>query len=153
MIGYIDSSALVKRYVGEPGSEHVEGLFHEVITMMTSAITELELVSFAERARRESKMNSPEYRRVIAAFERDFQEGAISLLAIDQNVLRNASRLIRQRRLRVQDAIQLASALSSHQSIGGEMAFICADRHLLQAARLEGLKCLEIPDSESRRIF
>lgn len=151
MIGYIDSSALVKKYIGEPGSDRVENLFREVVSVLTSVLTELELVSFAERAKRESKIDSPEYRRIIAAFERDFQDGAISVLAIDHDVLRNARRLIRQRRLRVQDAIQLASALSANRLAGGEIVFICADRSLLEAARLEGLKCVGILGYDTRQ--
>lgn len=144
MILYADTSALAKKYNKEIGSEDVRRLIDESVSILTSTLTELELTSAIERAKREGRIDSPSYRAIYASIEHDVRSGAVSLVSIQGEIIQDAKRLIRQRRLRVQDSIQLASALAARRSADSEIIFLCADRALLEAARLEGLKCPDI---------
>lgn len=142
MICYFDTSALVKRYVREAGSEKIEEFIAQAEYLETSALTELELTHFFERAKRERRLDSPIYRKVFGYFERDIRGGVISLVNMDKESWKNAKRLIQQRRLRVADSIQLATAIAANERFRGEIHFVCADEALLQAAKLERLQCL-----------
>jgi predicted nucleic acid-binding protein len=50
MIPYLDASALVKRYVQEPGSEEVSRLIARARVVGTSAITRVEVTAALARA-------------------------------------------------------------------------------------------------------
>jgi predicted nucleic acid-binding protein len=50
MIPYLDASALVKRYVQEPGSEEVSQLIARARVVGTSAITRVEVTAALARA-------------------------------------------------------------------------------------------------------
>lgn len=142
MICYADTSALVKKYILESDSEWARAILEQCEIVWTSALTDLELVSAVERAKRERRIDSPTYRDIVAAIDKSLLQKSISLIAISTDILRYAKRLIKQRRLRVQDAIQLASALVLDRRSPSPITFLCADRLLLEAARLEGVRCL-----------
>lgn len=142
MICYFDSSALVKRYVKEEGSEKVQEIMTQTVYLETSALTELELTHFLERAKRERRIDSPAYRKLASNLERDIRGGVLSLANLNKESWKEAKRLIQQRRLRVADSIQLASALATNIRFQGQIHFVCADQILLQAAKLERLRCL-----------
>lgn len=141
---YCDTSALAKRYLDEPGAEAVGALLIESPSFFTSVLTELEILSSIERAKGSKRIVSPKYRALVAAMEKDFSEGAIQMIAMGDDVLNLAKRLVRHRRLRAPAAIQLASALRLNRNTSGEVRFCCADRQLLEAARLEGLRCEDV---------
>lgn len=142
MIAYIDSSALAKRYISEEGSGAIHSIFEETDYMETSAITELEITGLFERAKREHSLDSPTHRKVMHYFQGDIYNGTLSLVHPSAESWKLAKRLIQQRRLRVLDAIQLATAIASNKRLGGDVDFICSDEQLLEAAKLEGLRCV-----------
>ncbi|MBI4365870.1 MAG: type II toxin-antitoxin system VapC family toxin [Deltaproteobacteria bacterium] len=145
MLCYMDTSAIAKKYLEESGALQVEEYFAQSEGVFTTALTRLELASLIERAKRSARINSPMYHRIVAAVEADYRLQIITLLAINEGILALARRLIIQRRLRVQDAIQLATAIVTNRSLhGGEVQFVCADHALLGAARLEGLRCRDV---------
>jgi predicted nucleic acid-binding protein len=140
MILYCDTSALLKHYIEEAETEAVQRLISSSQQILTSLITELELTSALERLKHEKRLDSPTYRATFSALDRDIQNGFISLTQISSEVSKHAKRIIRQRRLRCPDAIQLASALRSEKEYG-RIEFAAFDRRLLEAAKFEGLKC------------
>lgn len=143
MISYCDTSALAKYYQEEPGSARMKNLMAQSEKIVTSALTELELTSFVERSKRERRIDSPTYRTIYGAIEKDIRSGVIGLVEIESAILKNAKQVLRQRRLKVQDSIQLATALAVHKRSGGAVDFICSDHALLEAARLEGLRVID----------
>lgn len=143
MIYYADTSALTKRYLDEDGSVRIQDCLAQGEYLLTSFLTKLELTSAIERAKRSARINSPTYRNVIATFEYDLRNEAFSFVHISPHIINVASRFIRTRRLSPPDAIQLASALEVQPSANDAYTFLCADRCLLDAARLEGLRCID----------
>ncbi len=144
MIYYIDTSALVKKYLLEPGTEQLTDLLSNTDYLLTSFLTELEILASFERAKSMHRMDSPALRQAVAAFDKEIDSGEIRIVYFHQTVHKISKRLVRQRRLRAPDAIQLATALSLSHSIKERAFFLAADLALLDAARLEGLRCQSV---------
>jgi len=144
MIAYIDTSALVKNYIEENGSRLLRTLFLEIEHLESSILTELELTASIERSKAIRRIDSPRYREIFQRIEKDIRKLPISFIQVEPEHWKVAKRLIKQRRLRVGDAIQLACALASQKEWGSSLQFLCADHSLLEAARLEGLKVRDI---------
>lgn len=148
MILYVDTSALVKRYLEEEGSRYLRSLFDDCDVLVTSLLTKLEFISTVERAKRAARINSPTYRTITATFEKDTRVGAISFIQIATHIIDVAARITRARRLKPPDAIQLASALEAQPLRHSSYHFLCTDQALNEAARLEGLRCIDVVREE-----
>lgn len=144
MLFYADTSALMKRYVRESGTDHLLDLLAEAEFLFTSALTELEMIAGLERMKKMGRLDSPSCRIVAASMDQDLLKGSLSVLGISQEVVSLSRRVIKQRQLRVPDAIQLSSALLTQRRSHTPTHFLCADQKLLDAARLEGLRCLDV---------
>lgn len=142
MILYCDTSALLKHYIEEAETAAVQKRIASSRQIVTSLITELEFASAVERLKQERRLDSPAYRAAFSVLDRDIQRGFIGLMGVSPEISRNAKRIIRQRRLRVPDAIQLASALETEKECG-HIDFATFDHKLLEAAKFEGLKCVD----------
>lgn len=141
---YCDTSALAKRYLNEVGSAHVNELLEEGQYIVTSAMTQLELISAVEIARRIRRISSPDYRTAFGNMEKDVRKGTLSLIDISPEMLKRAAPLIRIHRLRAPDAVQLATAIEMQRHLSLDITFLCADHALLVAARAEGLRCKDV---------
>jgi hypothetical protein len=144
VIYYIDTSALAKKYVLEPGSERLLKFLAEADNLLTSFLTELETLATLERAKRMRRIDSPALRQAIQFFEKEIDLGEIVLIPFDATTHKIAKRLVKQRHLRAPDAIQLATALSLGSLFKERSIFLGADQLLLDAARLEGLRCYDV---------
>lgn len=144
MIIYCDTSALYKKYAEEAGAACVREILASAEYVLTSIFTELELTSATERSKRDGHLDSPTYRAVTAAIARDLEHQTITLLDINQQVIREGKRIIHQRRLRAADALQCATAIVAAKAFATTPLFLCADGALLDAARLEGLRCRDV---------
>lgn len=144
MILYGDTSALAKLYLDEAGSGYVKNILEEVPCVFTSVLTHLELVCAIEIAKRIRRITSPIYRTQAAVLDSDILRGMLTLLDVNSKILKRALPLIRVRRLRSPDAIHLATALELNKRVSGDLHFLCADHALLDAARMEGLRCKDV---------
>lgn len=141
MISIFDTSALFKKYVDEPGSASILTFINESDLIYASSLVKLEICSTLEVSKNTSRINSPTYRAAFKMLEKDFNENYIRKIDITEKVITKAFRLIRQRRLRAPDAIQLASALELREQIKETtVTFICSDQRLIDAAKLESMK-------------
>src|SRR5262245_8951967 len=108
---YLDSSALVKRYVAEGGSCWVRALcLSELIVI--SLLTTAELASALARRTREGRMTSLQRDLLFERFLTDIPD--YEVLELDQPVIRGAARLLLTHppsvRLRTLDALHLSGA-------------------------------------------
>ncbi len=130
---YLDSSALAKLYVAEPGSDEVRALMEANRgRLFTSVATWAEVLSALARCRRENRFAAREYRLQQRAFSSDWS--ALHAIEVALPVLAPAEHLIELYALRAYDAIQLCSALWI-----GRPVFACFDERLRRAAAAEGL--------------
>ena len=109
MILNCDTSALIKRYVEEEGTDIVDGLWSVSVDIATSVVAFAETVAALSRKHREGILTEKEYASTLKMFKNDFD----SLILIPITTLLNATieRLVRLYPLRGFDAIHLSSAL------------------------------------------
>lgn len=68
--GYFDTSALVKRYVNEPGSRQARALQRR-LDFLSSAIAPVEAMSALMRRRRAGDLSEESFRAVLRRFQSD----------------------------------------------------------------------------------
>lgn len=141
---YLDSSALVKRYVNEVGSDWVRaqcspGADNEIVTAL---ISKTECFAALAGKLRHSALTTQDYERIRHDLAQDFAHSYL-LINTDVVVIDLATELVSRQRLRGYDAVQLATALILNTDLvaaqRSALTFITADGDLLQAARNEGL--------------
>ena len=141
---FLDSSALIKRYVVEPGTTWVRSLTNRGSgnTVIIAQITQIEIVSGASRRVREGTLTTRTARAVRLLIHRHIRREYV-VIGLTPQVVRRAEDLLAVHPLRTYDAVQLASALESNTRIvAAELSplrFVSADARLLVAAATEGL--------------
>ncbi len=123
---FLDSSALVKRYLEEPGSVSVEVGMSDAGAWIASQVT------FVETLRVVASVPAAANRA-----RRDWDE--FEVVALTPGLCERAVALAQAHRLKSLDAIQLASATTAAAS---GLTFASFDRQLHAAARSEGFETL-----------
>lgn len=143
---YFDTSALIKQYVNETGSDWVRQLFlpeHDHL-FITSRLTMPEMYSAFARRLRDGSVTETSYTTNVRAFERD-GTAVYRFLELTPEVVQRSRYLLERYPLRANDAVQLASAVIAHHLlIAANLAplqFLSADERLVQVANVEGLIC------------
>ncbi len=137
MIAYMDTSAMVKLYLSEPGSEASLRLWRESQGITVSAVGYAELVAAFHRKRREGIVSREGLTRAIRSFKSDWD--SVQVVPVSPQLNRRIDRLVADHPLRGFDTIHLASALTVRDAVGEELLFVSADQRLLEAAQKEGL--------------
>lgn len=137
MILYLDTSALVKLYVEEPLSQELTVAVAEAEAVATSLIAYAESRAAFARARREARLSTQIYRRIVEAFVEDWPR-YVSVEVTDR-IVKDAGDLAASRALRGYAALHLASALSLSQQVAASVTFLAFDRALSVAAKREAL--------------
>jgi predicted nucleic acid-binding protein len=143
MPAYVDTSALVKRYVAEVGSAWLRRLLaapgQQVI--YTCTLAQAEVISALQRRVREGRLEAPHAQRLSQRVAVHFAQ-RYQVMAITQAVVDQACEALQVHALRAADAIHLSCALTIRR-IAQEQelpppSFVGADDALLAAATAEG---------------
>jgi predicted nucleic acid-binding protein len=142
---FFDSSALVKAYIAEAGTNWVRTILDDPQHRITiSALAEVEVTSALTRRFNEGDLTRLELDQ---AYDELSQDCATYLLVdVTGQILDAAVGNARQYSLRAYDAVQLASAVAvrtalvSTQGNAVEFILVSADNDLNDAARLEALE-------------
>jgi len=136
---YLDTSSLVKLFIEEAFSEAVREWTEAAEAVLTCRVAYPEALSAFRRRRHEGAIRVEDYRRLLAAFERQWPDFAS--LEFDEI---HAGRLVLKHRLRGFDAVHLASASAVRSAApAGTVAFSSFDKALTRAAAKEGLTVIE----------
>ena len=129
MTAYVDSSALLKRYLIEPDSKLGQSLLDEDVDLVTSRITILEV-------RRALGLLASAVERVLtrANFAHDLE--SISIVEVDALVCADAASIAEETGLRSLDSIHVASA---RRISDVDITFITFDVRQAAVARFLGL--------------
>ncbi len=129
---YVDSSALLKRYVDEPDSEAAEELLRSDSQLITGRHTSVEVRRNLARLLDERDLS-----RMRAAFRRDLS--AFAVVELDATTCESAAAIAEVTGVRSLDALHLAAA----QRVGGSaIPFLTFDLRQAQAARSLGLSVI-----------
>lgn len=140
-IVYLDSSALVKLYVSEPGSEIVHHLVQTSAATSTSRIAHVEVAAATARRAREKTLAPGDVASIEQALERDL-DGRLIMVEVSVALARHAAGLTSEHPLRGMDAIHLASALWLQVQVGEPVCLAAWDARLAAAAQHAGLEVI-----------
>ena len=138
---YLDTSALVKRFVREKGSERVTRMILVDGPVATSKIAYAEVYAALARRSRERALTRRGYATALRNFRRDWK--AYIRVDLHDDVLRRARSLVRRHPLRAYDAVHLATAPDLKAAVGAPVTLVAADGSLLEAAVREHLNVVD----------
>jgi predicted nucleic acid-binding protein len=136
MILYMDTSALIKRYIEEAGSEEVVALMHEADMIGTALITRVEMAGTITRAMRGNRLPEQDGLEILQDFRSDWS--GFQLIHIDHALIARADSLASIHGLRGYDAVHLACALTWQGLLDVSVKFATYDRELHEAAKKSG---------------
>lgn len=110
MILYLDTSALIKLYAEEAGTEEVREAVEEARLVATSEIGYVEARSALTRRERDGSLSKEEHDEAVAHLEHDFREFYL-LRRVSGEIIVQAGELVHWHALRAYDAVHLATAL------------------------------------------
>lgn len=141
---FLDSSALVKRYVSETGSAWIQQITAPQTgnLLFIARITWVEVISAFARRQREGSLTSADFAQVIHEFRSDLNT-QYQVIELDAKLAERAGQLVGQYPLRAYDAVQLASVLLLQPAFATtqstELIFLTADNRLSAVAISLGL--------------
>jgi len=137
---FVDSSALVKLYFREAGTERMRKLArdHSKRSFELLDISKVECASAVERLARDGKLDRSQADSILGRLHRDFRQ--FQVRPVTMPVVDLAVELLQKHPLKAYDAIQLAGC---RETAANPPVFVCADRRLRDAAKAEGLKILD----------
>jgi predicted nucleic acid-binding protein len=143
-IYYLDSSAIVKRYVKEKGSEWLNSITDprkdNLINIVHIGIVEVS-AAFSRKVR-EGMISELERDEALGIFLKDCEE-QYQISEVNDKIIKSAIDLTCTRTIRGYDAIQLATASIINEALTKKdlspLIFLSADDNLIEAAKENGL--------------
>jgi len=133
LILYLDTSAFIKLYVVEAGSEKVRAALAEAALIHAHWIAYAEMGSALWRVHRVGRQSADAYRISKREFESDWR--AINAIMPDERMVRRAGDLAERFELRGYDSVHLAAAESVRVAQGADFLFFASfDDRLNHAA-------------------
>ncbi len=141
---FLDTSALVKRYVREIGSDWILSITDPATDndLTIRQITWVEVHSAFARPLRDGSLSAQRFDLIAQKVREDF-ENEYRVIDVDRTLIETAGALVMQNPLRAYDSVQLASALRVQSLLTSmpetQLIFVSADNRLLDIAQSEGL--------------
>lgn len=136
MIVYLDTSALLKLYVDEAGSDETWQAVGEH-ELSTCRIAWVEAFAALARREREAPAAGPTWKEARRRLAQDWP--ALHIVDVTQSLAEKAGDLAEAFALRAYGALHLAAAQALHVALREGVSFACFDRRLNRAAQLLGL--------------
>ncbi len=131
---YFDTSAFVKLFMTEPGSDLARAMWSSSEILATNRVTYVEARAAVAAARRAGRLPETEHGAVDEALEDRFLE--VEVIEVTAEIARTAGNLADEHLLRGYDAVHLASSLALS---GDPVVMVTWDRELAWAAYRSGL--------------
>jgi len=130
---FFDTSAFVKRYVREAGTDAVLQWCDQASEIILSGIAVPEIISTFCRLQREGKITETQYRQLKSLLMADIEDAALGDLT--PVVMGQAIWSLERNVLRAMDALHIGCAVALKADV-----FISADKRQLEAAARSGLR-------------
>ncbi|HKP52252.1 MAG TPA: type II toxin-antitoxin system VapC family toxin [Chloroflexia bacterium] len=157
VVYYLDTSALIKRYVQEQGTTWIANLtgYGTIHRIYTARLAGPEAIATFFRKARGGEITHARANQLTNNFRTDWQQ-QYRVLSISVSVTNRAMLLAQRYGLRGADALHLAAALELHYARQTQqtllqlppLTFVSADVEQLKAAQAEGLP-VENPDNHT----
>ena len=130
---FFDSSAFVKRYVEEHGSQAVDALCQQTTDLALGILCVPETISALNRRVREGRLTPQQYAQAKEHLSQDIRDAEI--VNPTPQVVSTCTRVLEASPVRAADALHIACAVE-----WGSELFVSADKRQLAAARKAGLR-------------
>jgi predicted nucleic acid-binding protein len=141
MPAFLDTSALIKQFVEETGTQEIRRLIESDIPLLVSELTTVEGVSALAKKVRKTEISISEFRSLLRALMLFLVSGRCEVLPLGDTEKKRARTILStwalSHSLGSLDALQLAAAVRAGEGIG-HMDFFAADLRLLAAAQAQG---------------
>jgi len=134
---YLDTSALIKRYVNETGSRDVRVWLRSADDKATVLITRAEMSAALNRLLRMEFLSQEDYVKALDEFRSDWW--AYHRLPVTELLVARAEALACEHNLRGYDALHLAAALTWQELLDLPVTVVTYDKELAKAARALGM--------------
>ncbi|HZR03685.1 MAG TPA: type II toxin-antitoxin system VapC family toxin [Burkholderiales bacterium] len=134
---FFDSSALVKRYIGEAGTDKILALCDKATEFAVAVIAVPEVISSFRRLVREGRLGEAQYAALKADLRADLDDAI--LCETSPQVVQRAIAALEAHPLRAMDAIHVGAAL-----VAGADVFVSADSRQCAAAMQLGLDVVSL---------
>lgn len=138
MILFCDTSALIKLYVREEGTDDVADQAAASDIVAVCRIAWVETMSAMARRAREAPGDASEIETARRRFAADWPHYLV--LELTQELVELAGDYTDTFALRAYDGVQLAALQLMHREAPGEVKFACFDARLSKAAKVLGIK-------------
>ena len=153
---FIDTSALVKRYHDEIGTEAVNILVDAIVSgranglILSLALTET--ISTLNRKMNERVLDKGLFHKLITVLYEELQH--FTILSLDDRKVLSSIAYIMQYSLNSADALHLTAAVMARQSMDtrNDYVFVSCDKRLLTAAKKEKLSVLNPEQKDAARV-
>ena len=132
---HADSSAIVKRYYAERGSDLLKSRRVTIDRIFTSRVAYAEIHAALARKARDGELSRDSFRSAAAAFEQEWL--AYDHILVDEATVKDVRSLVRRHPLGGFDAIHLSAALWLRAELGHPIEFWASDQRLEAAAKRE----------------
>ncbi len=144
-IYYLDTSALMKRYISEPGSNVVRELFDGLTDsdeLTASYLTLLEVNSTATRLLNGRVLTQQAYENILDQFTQDIPDYGFTLIPVQNELIDRGITIAREYSLRSLDAMHFISTLIASSLSSQDIYMVSADRELIAACEVYGISTL-----------
>jgi predicted nucleic acid-binding protein len=142
---FFDTSALVKRYHDETGSDVVDALFEGDSVVVITSITAIETVSAFRRNYNRDELSASEMGDLASSFFREAVSDFL-VVGVQESLFEFSFDLVLDDDLRTLDALQLSAAFSMPSPVAG-VTIVSADEELVSAAKARGVGVIR-PDAD-----
>lgn len=142
MILYLDTSALAKLFIAEPGSQQDAAAVGSSLAAATHRLAYVEMVATLAKAVRTGRIESSTLELRLREIEDRW--ASLEVVEATEALVRRAAGLAIRYGLRSYDSVHLAAALAVRETLGETVAyrFAATDGRLNDAARRAGLPLL-----------
>jgi predicted nucleic acid-binding protein len=134
---FFDTSALVKRYFNEPGSDDVLSLCARADDVAVSAVLPVEIISTLARLKRERRLDTISFNQIKKAFFSDLADMTVILLS--PQVISHAVAAVEAMPLKSLDALHIGCALEYKPDL-----FVSGDKQQISSAKSAGLQVKQL---------
>ncbi len=150
---YLDTSAIIKRYVQEQGSENIDRIYRKAesgeLTIAFSLWNIGEVLGVLDGNRRKQWFNEKEFRNALFNFDDETTRlsklKSIEIIPLTTKIVRQSWNILMTYHIYQSDALQMASCLAKKSD-----AFLTADQRLIEASRKANLETYDIENDEEK---
>lgn len=140
--GYLDTSALVKRYVQEAGSDLLTEILGQLDYFGTSILCQIEVLAALAKSHRTGVLSEHEAWEARSHFQAEWP--SIFHVGLTESVMARAGHIAWDFGLKGYDATHLAASLVWRELLQEEVAMVTFDKQMWVAAERLGMACFPI---------